>query len=608
MKRAVRAYSEILHILFQESPLIIAAAFASAILSGINVPVSVWINSRIFDLGLSVASGETPFVSYVPYLILFVLSALLPVVAGDILDSSYIRPKCQLILRTAYKGRMLQKLKRLRYEHLESPSSMEIIDKAYYKAEKVMLTLFPQTIQQIISAGIAAAGTLYLFAAVKWWFLPVILIPFALETWLAQRSNYDIYKEMEQYWGQERSYSVLGDMLRSRSHVRENALLGISDYLIEVYRGRVRKRNREYERYFFKHLRHNFLKQNITKLVQIGTALLLLLLYADGQIRIGELLALSLTLFTGLFTRKGLNGLVESIRVSGRYMKAFEFYDSYFGLSEEEYGDENAMPESYEIEFDNVSFTYPGTSKKILDGISFKIAHGEKVSIVGKNGEGKSTMIKLLLGLFEPDSGEIRIGGKPLNSYSWSVRCRLFGAVFQDFMKYCITLKENIGVGNPDKMNDMLKLSEAMHKAGVDSFAEGLPEGIDTLLGREFENGIDLSGGQWQRIAIARAFMGDKPILILDEPTSKVDPVSESRIYSEFAEMAEEKTAVFITHRLASTMITDRILVMDSGRIVQSGSHDELMASGGLYADMFRIQKQWYIREDQTEKQEEGTD
>ena len=598
MKRVCIAYKELLNILVSQNPLLVIMTFGSAVLSGLVTPLSIWVSSCIFDLGLLTASGEMTFFSYIPYLILFVLLSLLPVLVGDILSNSYIRPHCQLIFRTAYKGKMLQKLKTLRYEHLESQSSMEIIDKAYSKTENAILTLFPTTIQQVISAGIATMGTLYLFAAVKWWLLLSILLPFSLETWLTQKSNYCIYNEMETYWKKERFYTSLGEMLRSRDYVRENTLYGISDYLIDRYRSRMNSRNKEYEHYFFRHLRHNFVKQNLTKIVQLGMALMLLLFYIDGEIQIGSLLSLSLALFTKLFSQNGLNGLVKVIRVSGQHINAFVFYDGYFGLSEEMYGEEETMPEYFEIEFDKVSFTYPGTEKKILDGISFKVGHGEKVSIVGKNGEGKSTVIKLLLGLFRPDSGEIRIGGKSLDCYSRSVRERLFGAVFQDFGKYCITLGENVGIGAPDKLHDRESLGEAMRKAGADSIVAGLPSGADTLLGREFEGGVDLSGGQWQRIAIARAFMGEKPVVILDEPTSQLDPMAESRIYSEFAEMAEGKTAIFITHRLASTMITDRILVITDGRVVQSGSHEELLKQGGLYADMFRVQKQWYVRPD----------
>lgn len=596
MKRICRAYREILMILFSENPVIVVMTFAAAIATGLIAPLSIWVNSCIFDLGLQVATGEIHFLQYMPYLILFIVLALLPVLVGDILTNSFIRPRCQLILRTAYKGKMLQKLKSLRYEHLENASSMEIIDKAYNKAENVILALFPTTAQQIISAGLASVGTLYLFVLVRWWLPLVILLPFLLETWLVQKSNYNIYKEMEQYWKKERFYTCLGDMLRSRDYVRENMLYGISDYLIDTHQKRVNNRNREYERYFFKHLRHNFMKQNITKLVQLGTAVLLLWFYRNGDIRIGELISLSMALFVGLFSRNGLGGLVQMIRTSGQYINSFEFYDSYFELSEEEYGDVNAMPENFAIEFDRVSFTYPGTEKKILDELSFKINSGEKVSIVGENGAGKSTIVKLLMGLFRPDSGRILIGGRPLEDYSQSVREHLFGAVFQDFNKYSITLGENVGVGYVEKINDQGAVTEAMHKARVDSFLEGLPAGSDTLLGREFEGGTDISGGQWQRIAIARAFMGEKPVQILDEPTSQLDPMEESRIYSEFAEMAEGRTAVFITHRLASTRITDRILVIARGKVIQSGSHEELMKQGGLYADMFQAQRQWYVK------------
>jgi ATP-binding cassette subfamily B protein len=166
--------------------------------------------------------------------------------------------------------------------------------------------------------------------------------------------------------------------------------------------------------------------------------------------------------------------------------------------------------------------------------------------------------------------------------------------VFQDFVKYSFTLKENVAVGDIDKLNDATAVNAAMRKANVDKFAETLSNGEDTLLGRDFKGGVDISGGQWQRIAIARAFMGDKPIMILDEPTSQLDPMAESKIYGEFAEMSSGKTALFITHRLGSTAITDRILVISGGKVTQEGTHEQLIASGGLYADMWNAQKQWY--------------
>jgi ATP-binding cassette subfamily B protein len=591
MKRILQAYQELLGILFAESPFVVMGAFAAALLKGALTPLSVWTNSRIFNLGLEVAAGKLAFASYIPYLVLFGVLALLPAVITSFFVFGYVEPRCQLILRTAYKGKMLQKLKKLKYEHFESEASMEIIDKAYNRTENAARHLFPMYIFSWLSDVVASMGILYLFASTRWWLLLTILAPFALETWLSVKYFYNIYDELEHYWKKERRYGILGDMLKSRDYIRENKLFRSSDYLIDTYRERLAGRNREYEGFYFKHLRQNFTRRNIAKIAQIGNALLLLFFFLSGDLSIGLLIALTLTTFTGLFDT--LSGCVLIFQWSGYHIKTFEYYDRYFALSEDTCGNTGELPKDCSIEFDNLRFTYPGTEREILKGLSFTIRGGEKVSIVGQNGEGKTTMVKLLLGLFQPTSGEIRVGGKPLSAYSPEARRRLFGPVFQDFVKYSISLGENIGVGDVDRIARPEAVAEAMDRARVD-FAETLKDGRDTLLGRDFEGGVDLSGGQWQRVAIARAFMGDKPVLILDEPTSQLDPMAESRIYSDFAGMAAGKTAVFITHRLGSTMITDRILVISEGRVVQSGSHAELMGQGGLYADMFNSQKQWY--------------
>ncbi|MDR2177937.1 MAG: ABC transporter ATP-binding protein/permease [Treponema sp.] len=591
LRRIFTAYRELVGILFAESPVMVIATFAASLLAGALTPLSLWVNARIFNLGLEVAGGTLAFASYIPNLALFAALALLPAVINNFFIYSYVEPRCQLILRTAYKGKMLQKLKKLKYEHFENDASMEIIDKAYNRTENAARHLFPMYIFWSLSSLVASAGTLYLFASVRWWLLLAILIPFALETWLSIKYFYNIYDELEHYWNRERRYSTLAGMLRSRDYIKENRLFRSSDYLIGAYRDRLAARNREYEQFYFKHLRRHFTQQNITKIAQLGSALLLLWLFLNGNLSIGLLITLTLSVFNGLF--QSLSGCMIFFRASGYHIKSFVYYEKYFSLSEDSYGDTENLPGDCSIEFDDVRFTYPGTDREILKGLSFTVKHGEKVSLVGQNGEGKTTMVKLLLGLFQPTGGEIRIGGKPLSAYSPELRRRIFGPVFQDFIKYSISLGENVGIGDVDNMARAEAVSAAMEKGGVD-FANSLENGADTLLGRDFEGGVDLSGGQWQRVAIARAFMGDKPILILDEPTSQLDPMAESRIYSDFAGMAAGKTAIFITHRLGSTMITDRILVIAEGRVVQSGSHAELMREGGLYADMFNSQKQWY--------------
>lgn len=591
MKRIFKAYKELLGIIFVESPLVVIVVLAMAVLSGFIVPFSTWINARVFNVALEVADSTKSFSVLVPLLVLFTVAAIFPNISNWLING-YAEPKSQLILRTAYKGKMLEKLKRLRYEHLENELSMEIIDKAYNRTEGAVRHLFPMYLEYSISSFIAALGSLYLFASVRWWLLLTILLPFILEAWLRRKFNFNIYEELEKYWKMERKYDLLAGMLRNRNHVKENRLFQSSDFLIDIYRKRMNERNREYEKYYFKHLLRQFTGLSLFKLAGLVNAALLLVLYRQGMLSIGLLISLTLLIFTSL--SRSLNGCIYIFLWSGFHINTFDFYDKYFTLSEDEYGKIDNLPDHFDIEFDNVYFKYPGTEKEVLKGLSFTVKNGEKLSIVGQNGEGKSTMVKLLLGLFSPDSGEVRIGGNPISAYSESSRQKMFGAVFQDFARYSITLAENVGVGNIDKIEDSGAIGMAMEKGKADIFAAGLKDGNNTLLGRDFDGGVDLSGGQWQRVAIARAFMGDKPILVLDEPTSQLDPMAESEIYSDFASVSEGKTSIFITHRLGSTLITDRILVISDGKVMENGTHESLLKSGGLYSEMFRVQKQWY--------------
>jgi len=594
MKRIFKAYQELLGILFGETPATVVAVFAAALLNGAFSSVQVWVNARVFDTSVAVASGALRWAALLPYLAAFVVAALVPMLLRGFLWG-YAEPRCQLVLRTAYRGKMLQKLKRLKYEHLENDRSMEIVDKAFTRVENAARHLFPMYASNNIAAIAASVGLLCLFAGVRWWLLPTILVPFAIETALQTRQNWNIYEEMDGYYAQERRYTLLGSMLNKREYIRENRVNGAAGYLIGEYKSRLHARNKAYETFYFKHLKRKFTNNGITKIAIVGNALLLLWLHAQGALEIGMLISLTLTLFGTLYGWGALSGAMMIPLWSGMHVKTYEYYDKFFALSEAERGERDEAPGAPSIEFDDVRFRYPGTDKPILKGLTFTIQPGEKVSIVGENGEGKTTMVKLLLGLFEPDSGEIRVGGKPLREYSQAARQAMFGAVFQDFVRFSFTLAENVGVGDIGKIDDKGAVAAAMKKARVDGFAGRLANKEGTLLGREFEGGVDISGGQWQRIAIARAFMGEKPIMILDEPTSQLDPMAESQLYGEFAELSAGKTALFITHRLGSTAITDRVLVISGGRVTQSGTREELLAAGGLYADMWNAQKQWYL-------------
>ena len=595
MKAVVKAYKDLFKVLFAEIPKTVILVLLAAVIGGFLSFLTVWVTGRIFNLGLNVVSGDIQFSAYVPYLMIFAVITIVPPLLLDLFNYSYAEPKCQLVLRTVYKGRMLQKLKSMKYEYLESEAGMEIIDKAYNRVENAARHLFPMYLSYAVSSLVGTIGILWLFAGTRWWLLLTILVPFAVETYLSFKISTNIYDEMEGYWKRERSYSILGNMLRSREYIKENRLFGLSGYLIDTYSQRLNSRNKEYERFYFKSLKRKFTTGNIVKLAQIGNALILLRLCITGNLDIGMAISLTIALFTTLLASGGsLEGCTHLFRWGGFHVKTFVFYDKYFDLDSEKRGTHHELPDEFSIEFDDVWFKYPGTDKEVLRGLTFKIESGEKVSVVGENGEGKTTMVKLLLGLFEPDSGEIRVGGRSLNDYSREALQAMFGAVFQDFTRYNLTLEENVAAGDISKLNDEHAVSGAMKKAKVDDFADDLTDGRKTLLGRDFVGGVDISGGQWQRVAIARAFMGEKPVLILDEPTSQLDPMAESQLYQEFSDMSSGKTAMFISHRLGSTAITDRILVISNGCVTQTGSRKELLTTGGIYADMWNAQKQWY--------------
>lgn len=250
---------------------------------------------------------------------------------------------------------------------------------------------------------------------------------------------------------------------------------------------------------------------------------------------------------------------------------------------------------NYDIEFKNVYFKYPRSKDYTLKNISLKIHSGEKLSVVGRNGAGKTTFIKLLTRLYEPTEGEILLGGKNIKDYDYKEYVKLLSVVFQDFKLFALTLKENLTLNDSEKANEK-ELIGLLEQAGLGEDLKNLPKGIETSVYKNFDKeGIEFSGGQSQKIAIARALYKDAPIIVLDEPTAALDPISEYEIYQKFHKLVGNKTAVYISHRLSSCRFCDKIAVFDNGTIVQYGSHDELIShKDKQYAKMYNAQAKYY--------------
>jgi ATP-binding cassette subfamily B protein len=246
------------------------------------------------------------------------------------------------------------------------------------------------------------------------------------------------------------------------------------------------------------------------------------------------------------------------------------------------------------VVFENVSFAYPGARRQVIDRLNLRIGVGERIALVGGNGQGKTTLVKLLTRLYDPTGGRILLDGLDLREYRLDELHREFGVIFQDFMRYDMTARQNIAVGRMDDMPAPEAIELAARQSLAHDVVSRLPLGYDQLLGRRFDGGVDLSGGEWQKVALARAYLRDAQLLVLDEPTAALDAHAEFEVFQRFSELTAGKTALLISHRFSTVRMADRIIVLDQGRIAEQGTHAQLVGRGGGYAEMFELQASSY--------------
>ncbi|MBN8769066.1 MAG: ABC transporter ATP-binding protein [Stenotrophomonas nitritireducens] len=314
-----------------------------------------------------------------------------------------------------------------------------------------------------------------------------------------------------------------------------------------------------------------------------------------GDFSIGDL-----TFLSGSFLRlrQLLEGLLTGFsQVAGQALYLDDLF-SFFAIEPEIRSRPDALPVPRPIRtgfvFEDVGFRYPDAERWAVRHLDFQLRAGEVIALVGENGAGKTTLVKLLARLYDPDEGRILLDGRDLRDYDLDDLRANMGVIFQDFVRYHLSAGENIGVGQVEAMDDASRIRGAARRALADEVIDALPEGYAQLIGRRFKSGVDLSGGQWQKIAIARAYMRDAQVMILDEPTAALDARAEFEVFQRFKELSEQRTAVLISHRFSSVRMADRILVLADGRIEASGTHEQLMAEGGRYAELFELQAAGY--------------
>ncbi|MGB2716485.1 MAG: ABC transporter ATP-binding protein [Vicinamibacterales bacterium] len=421
--------------------------------------------------------------------------------------------------------------------------------------------------------------------------LAAAVLSLALERRVTSRLYEFFYKETPE----EREREYMGDLLAQPRTTKEIRAYVLSDYLLGRHQKLSEDLFKQREQMYRSATRISLMTGLVT-----GTTLALAYLFVAIQGVSGEINPGGVVLVIGAFTSvSGTLGNISSTFVA--VDQHTTFLDDYFSfLAIQPLVPVPANPHSVpdwhidSIEFDNVTFRYPGGTEPALTGLDLKIRHGELVALVGENGAGKSTLVKLLLRFYDPDAGSIRVGGVDLKDLDPAVLRSRIGVLFQDYASYELSVRENVVMGRPYGAIDDGRVLDALRDARSEWLLKKMPKGLDSKVGRLFEGGHDLSGGEWQRLALARIMYRNADIWILDEPTSSLDPEAEAGIFAELKENLRGRIGIVISHRFSTVRIADRIAVIADGRVTELGTHEELLLAGGRYAQLFEIQAAGY--------------
>jgi len=441
--------------------------------------------------------------------------------------------------------------------------------------------------------------TLFSLAAIVFHYSPLFLalmivsvIPaFLGETRFAMLS----YSMLYRYTPERRELDYLRMLGASSQSAKEVKIFGLGQYLADRSRVLFERFYRENKALALKRAFTGSLLNLLPTAAYYAAYVLMLARTIAGSLTIG-----SLTLLAGSFARsrsliENLFSSLNNIGEQALYIKdLFDFFETRPTIVSVPHALPAPRPIQSGFEFRDVSFAYPGSEQNVLDRVSFRFDAGERIALIGENGAGKTTLVKLLARLYDPTDGSILLDGVDLREYDVDSLRSEIGVIFQDYMRYDMLVRENIGFGRIAELGNQPRVESAAQKSLAEPLIAQLSQGYQQMLGRRFDNGVDLSAGQWQKIALARAYMRDAQVLILDEPTASLDARAEYEVFLRFADLTRDRMAVLISHRFSTVRMADRILVLAGGEIVEQGSHQQLVALGGRYAELFELQAAGY--------------